>query len=157
MSDTPLDTFFTKYESEGKYKYNKNTPINEEFGNCQAYHQVRLEYRNAAYGTDLNDLNAWKHLCQIIGINPVPEKLKECRKAVKKTNVNLMDLLETKRTGDLVTVFESQKALSVYTKRTGKYFPKEQAHAGGILKYLLRKINNPYMKGPSAGGDGGGR
>ncbi|KAF8989173.1 hypothetical protein BDQ17DRAFT_1414478 [Cyathus striatus] len=153
MSDTPLDTFFTKYESEGKYKYNKNTPINEEFGNLfraygwkgQAYHQVRLEYRNAvveqfnsAYGTDLNDLNAWKHLCQIIGINPVPEK-QRMQKGCKENECQPHGSFGDEKNGRPGYCFESQKALV-------EVFPKEQAHAGGILKYLLRKINNPYRR-----------
>jgi hypothetical protein len=27
-----------------------------------------------------------------------------------------------------------------YTNNMGKYFPRENAHAGGILRYLLRTI-----------------
>jgi len=40
-------------------------------------------------------------------------------------------------------VFDSEKDLSEYTISSGKYFPKENAYAGGLLRFLLRQIMNP--------------
>jgi hypothetical protein len=34
---------------------------------------------NDLYGTDVGDLNSWQNLCHVLGIDPVPTKLKECR------------------------------------------------------------------------------
>lgn len=42
-----------------------------------------------------------------------------------------------------MTVFVSEKKLSEYTKSTGKFFPRDNAYAGGLLKYLLRRIMDP--------------
>lgn len=60
------------------------------------------------------------------------------------THVNLSDLLDTTRQGTRVHVFASEEELRVYTKRTGRIFPKEEAYAGGLLKYLLREIFGTY-------------
>ena len=59
-------------------------------------------------------------------------------------NVNLSDLLDTTRQGTRVHVFASEEELRVYTKKTGRIFPKEEAYAGGLLKYLLREIFGTY-------------
>lgn len=59
-------------------------------------------------------------------------------------NVNLSDLLDTTRQGTRVHVFVSEEELRVYTKKTGRIFPKEEAYAGGLLKYLLREIFGTY-------------
>ena len=34
--------------------------------------------------------------------------------------------------------------MKVYTKKTGRVFPREEAYAGGLLKYLLREISGTY-------------
>lgn len=57
--------------------------------------------------------------------------------------VNIVDLIDTPVTRKPVVHFETERALSEYTKRTGKFFPAENAHAGGLLKFLLRKIMAP--------------
>jgi hypothetical protein len=59
------------------------------------------------------------------------------------THVNIVDLVDRRNTGQPVRVFQSEEALSAYTKQTGKFFPKENAYAGGLLRFLLRRINNP--------------
>lgn len=37
-------------------------------------------------------------------------------------------------------LFTSLDELSEYTIENGKFFPKESAYAGGVLKFLLREI-----------------
>ncbi len=59
---------------------------------------------------------------------------------VRQTHVNLVDLVDTQRTGVAVEVFSSLGQLQVYTRETGKVFPKKDAYAGGLLRYLLREI-----------------
>lgn len=60
------------------------------------------------------------------------------QKEIKKIHVNLVDLMTT--SGGDVELFPSSSKLSKYTIHTEKFFPKESAHAGGVLKFLLRKI-----------------
>lgn len=59
---------------------------------------------------------------------------------MRQTHVNLVDLVDTRGTGRPVKVFNSLKKLQDYTIRTEKFFPKEDAKAGGLLRYLLREI-----------------
>jgi hypothetical protein len=64
---------------------------------------------------------------------------------VLHTHVNLSDLLDSVRTGSPVKIFATHSDLANYTRSQGRYFPKEDAYAGGLLKYLLREIENNTM------------
>ena len=63
---------------------------------------------------------------------------------LKGKYVNLVDLVDRHHTGKAVSQFESLEKLQLYTVQTGKYFPKESAYAGGVLKHLLREILNKH-------------
>lgn len=63
--------------------------------------------------------------------------------------VNLVDLVDTGSTGRRVVQFETLEDLKDYTISTAKFFPKESAYAGGMLKFLLREILNGYAGGSS--------
>ncbi|KAI0931502.1 hypothetical protein AcW2_000377 [Taiwanofungus camphoratus] len=98
---------------------------------------------NSTYGTDVRDLGAWQRFCKAIGIVPVPEKMEECRKAVDRTHVNLVDLIDVKESDGKVQLFATEKKLSEYTLATGKIFPRKTAYAGSFLRCLLRHIVDP--------------
>ncbi|EUC59456.1 autophagic vacuole formation-like protein, putative [Rhizoctonia solani AG-3 Rhs1AP] len=98
---------------------------------------------NAIYGTDHESLAAWQSLCRVLNLTNVPDKLEACRRLVQSMHVNIVDLVDTPATQAPVTHFPSEAALSTYTIKSGKYFPKESAYAGGLLRYLLRNIDNP--------------
>ena len=119
---------------------------------------------NDLYGTDEKDLNSLQNLCHILNFEPAPEGLKEYREVsicrvpfimawiaetdddqrVRQTHVNLVDLVDTPRTGASVKVFPNLKKLQVYTIKNEKYFPKEDAYASGLLRFLLREILHSY-------------
>ncbi|OJA12927.1 hypothetical protein AZE42_09298 [Rhizopogon vesiculosus] len=156
-TQTPLDKFFAKYP---EFDYNSSASASREFYRMcnkfgwgkedderQCAHNdfkdALVQQFNHIYGTDADDLASWNTLCQIVRVSPIPDTLKSCRKAVKKTHVNIVDLIDTKMTGEPVTVFASELKLSEYTKQTGKIFPRDNAYAGGLLRYLLRRIMNP--------------
>jgi hypothetical protein len=61
--------------------------------------------------------------------------------AVQKKHVNLVDLVEGSKTE--VRIFKTEQELSEYTRETGKFFPKEDAADGGILRALRRHILVP--------------
>lgn len=63
---------------------------------------------------------------------------------VVKTHVNLVDLLDGYRTQSSVHHFRSEAELRAYTIENMRYFPKEDAYEGGLLKWLLREIHNSY-------------
>ncbi|KAG6867588.1 hypothetical protein C0993_000809 [Termitomyces sp. T159_Od127] len=101
---------------------------------------------NYMYGTDVNSLKSWTALCHVLQITPVPEELHACREAVKAVYVNLVDLVDHRQTGEPVMLFDTEAELSAYTCENKKFFPKESAYAGGLLKYLLRHILIPRKR-----------
>jgi hypothetical protein len=56
-------------------------------------------------------------------------------------HVNLVDLVQGFRAN--IRIFKSEKELSDYTKETRKFFPKEDAVDGGVLRALRRHILVP--------------
>ncbi|KAG8220562.1 hypothetical protein J3R82DRAFT_3295 [Butyriboletus roseoflavus] len=136
--------------------------------NSTALTVARVEFNDALvqefnfiYGTD-SDLAAWQNLCEAIDILPIPDNIEECQKVsparveqaqiadtylkrVWDAHVNIVDLLESARTGTRVQQFTTLEELRVYTKQQGKMFPKESAYTGGLLKELLREIINEYF------------
>lgn len=54
-----------------------------------------------------------------------------------------MDLVDAQGTGAHVATYPTEIALAKYTKKTRKIFPRENAQAGGLLKFLLRQIMHP--------------
>ncbi|TDL17498.1 hypothetical protein BD410DRAFT_696001, partial [Rickenella mellea] len=163
-----LDAFFARYPLFSSY--DPSAPATTEFRRMcrffrwggyddekrkarELFQDALTQEFNEIYGTDVNKLASWQALCRILEISPVPDKLKECRAVVRQTHVNIVDLVDTQRTSERVNVFPSALELSVYTKETEKYFPRENAYAGGLLRYLLRQIMNPESAGPSGEGE----
>ena len=79
---------------------------------------------------------------------------------VTSTHANLVDLVGN----GTVRIFNSVEELSDYTRTEGKIFPREEAYAGELLRYLLRHIMDPSKdsrRGPGRRGQrsrgGGGR
>jgi len=67
-------------------------------------------------------------------------------------HVNLVDLVDSQRTGKPVKLFASLEDLRAYTLQTRNIFPKEtRAYQGGLLKELLREITNTYFGGRGPG------
>ncbi|KZV62992.1 hypothetical protein PENSPDRAFT_590545, partial [Peniophora sp. CONT] len=97
---------------------------------------------NVKFGMDVNSLDSWQALCKDAGVSPIPSTLRECRKAVVASHVNLVDLLSART--QLVRRFSSEEELAEYTRSSKKYFPIETAYHSGILYWMLRQINNKY-------------
>jgi hypothetical protein len=109
---------------------------------------------NGLYGTDSTDIQNWHRLCVAVCIEPLPATIAKCKEVffvshknvlvsksvqkIKAIHVNLVDLVSS--SGHEVVLFPSLKELRLYTIESGKFFPKESAYAGGILKFLLREI-----------------
>jgi len=140
---TSLEVFFSQHP---KFQYQPtNSPVLEFNRLFQMY---RREFQNAMtgefndlYGSDEHDINNWYKLCNVLRINPVPDTLQRCRAAVLRKHVNLVDLVHGSKVE--VRLFKTEKQLSEYTKETEKYFPKESARDGGVLRALRRRILAP--------------
>ena len=56
-----------------------------------------------------------------------------------RAHVNLVDLVDVFGTGRLAKAFRKGKAAGEYTRRTGKYFPRDDKDAGDLLNFLLQR------------------
>ncbi|EFR04891.1 hypothetical protein MGYG_07893 [Nannizzia gypsea CBS 118893] len=108
------------------------------------------------YGTEASKLQNWQSLCREVGLSE-PKTITQCKKvyrvfsqllrlmlkiskALAKVHVNIIDLIDARRTGAPVTIFRRVQELRQYTQKTQKIFPKEVAKQDGFLKALLRGI-----------------
>ncbi|KAG8769066.1 hypothetical protein FRC12_005188 [Ceratobasidium sp. 428] len=131
-----------------QFKTLKKTPQwKENTGRQPINYKLALVLQfNETYGTDQNDTASWQNLCRVLQIEDVPEDITSCKKIVKSTHVNFVDLVEMPNTQRPVKHFKSCVSLSWYSKKKDKIFPRDEAKAGGILKYLLRPIDTVPAK-----------
>ncbi|KAB8596098.1 hypothetical protein FH972_025807 [Carpinus fangiana] len=153
-----LREFFSLYPT---FSYNPGAPSTDEFYRMcktfgwkrdnparesayQSFQDALVSAFNYIYGSDANDLASWRGLCAALEISPVPTNVQDAKIAFESVHVNLVDLVDTGRTGIKVRKFASVNDLRVYTRNSGKIFPREHAYAGGMLKHLLREISGTY-------------
>lgn len=67
--------------------------------------------------------------------------------------MNLVDLVDSPRTGLPIDIFPTLAELQDYTIRTGKFFPREDVYAGSLLQHLLRDILRPQLVSTSVDHD----
>ncbi|KAI9870699.1 MAG: hypothetical protein M1830_003907 [Pleopsidium flavum] len=99
-----------------------------------------IEEFQTHWGTDTSSLEIWQALSAEVGITPAPSSITQCKKALSKAHVNIVDLIDCRRAGTAVHRFPSERALRAYTQEMNKFFPKEAAKRDGFLKVLLRGI-----------------
>ncbi|TWU71430.1 hypothetical protein ED733_002233 [Metarhizium rileyi] len=92
------------------------------------------------YGTDESKLETLQRLCEKLELYPVPASVTACKKAIKKVHVNIIDFIDSERTGEPVHKFRSVRQLAQYTQDNDKFFPKKQAKKNNLLRFLLRGL-----------------
>ncbi|KAH9173555.1 hypothetical protein EDB89DRAFT_704049 [Lactarius sanguifluus] len=126
----------------------------------EKFHSAMKKEFDDLYGSDEKDINNWLKLCFVLRIDPAPDTLRSCRtvscpfserpckrkrlcilQAVRRKHVNLVDLVRGSK--EEVQIFKTEKELSEYTMETEKFFPKEDAQDGGVLRALRRHILAP--------------
>ncbi|KAG9090987.1 hypothetical protein FS749_000156 [Ceratobasidium sp. UAMH 11750] len=136
-----MDEFYRMCDKFWPNREDKDNPKRQEARD--GFRDALTQQFNAIYGTNKKSLTAWQNLCDVLQLADIPDNLKECRELVQSTYVNIVDLVDVPVTQIPVEHFGGEQELSDYTKRTGKYFPKENAYAGGLLRFLLRQIDEP--------------
>lgn len=89
-----MDAFFATYpsfthEPEASY-FTEFNRLLEHYGWSEKAHARRKALKrfrtaltvefNTRFGTDHKDLEAWQNLCVVLGLEPVPESITQCRK-----------------------------------------------------------------------------
>ncbi|KIM27376.1 hypothetical protein M408DRAFT_330080 [Serendipita vermifera MAFF 305830] len=116
---------------DGKDKM-KASARQKEWGKC-----FRSEF-SQHYGQDASSLSGWQSLCNEVGLDPIPQSVEACKMALKgKVWVNIVDLVDCRRTGTKVKCHETRGHLRHYTKFNKKIFPKVEAKKNGFLTALL--------------------
>ncbi|KAH8998353.1 hypothetical protein EDB86DRAFT_2912760 [Lactarius hatsudake] len=140
---TPLETFFSQYPNFQPESSNSPVVEFDRLGKHarEKFHSAMKKEFDKLYGSDETDINNWLKLCFVLRIDPAPSTLRNCRNAVLRKHVNLVDLVHGSKKE--VQIFKTEKELSEYTIATEKYFPKEDAQDGGVLRALRRQILAP--------------
>ena len=91
---SPLQQFFDGYPT---FSYDPQQPASSEFqrlakaqgwgkksqARAQAYAAFKdalVAQFNANFGVDENSLTGWQALCEVLGVEPIPQTVKEARK-----------------------------------------------------------------------------
>jgi hypothetical protein len=86
-------------------------------------------------------IQGFRDLCSEIGIPP-GNSIEECKKHLKSTLVNIVDLIDARRTRTTVMVWDDFDAFRDYTLQDGHRINKEEAKKGqGFLASLLQDFS----------------
>ncbi|KAB8297279.1 hypothetical protein EYC80_002638 [Monilinia laxa] len=156
-TETPLDIFFRSFPT---FNYDASLPPATSYANLQrhegwphksaqskdAWNRYQEALQNELhlwFGAE-NDLTAWHALCRAIGIDELPKTCEQCKEVVRRTHVNIVDLIAWGRSNreEKASTFRDLEALRVYTKSTRKIFHNTPDDEGGniVLRHLLRRI-----------------
>jgi len=93
--------------------------------------------------TEEQQLKGYRDLCDEIGIPP-GNCIDECKKHLRSTLVNIVDLIDARRTGSAAMVWQDFDAFRTYTLQDEHRINKEEAKRGeGLLASLLQNFRLP--------------
>ncbi|CVK88630.1 uncharacterized protein FMAN_04801 [Fusarium mangiferae] len=170
-TDHPVDLFFANFKG---FDHQRSKPFYDEFDRMcdhfgwsdaeatEPWYNFRIaliqEFTYVFGENDRNLLN-WQKMFKTIGL-PEPTSLSEAYTVMRPIRVNLIDMLESSRTGEPVQRFKALKDLSHYSYEQNKNFPrpprsprrkrkdpKPKTYSSGLLKMMLREISfqNQYL------------
>ncbi|KAG6091188.1 hypothetical protein E4U31_007316 [Claviceps sp. LM219 group G6] len=150
----PMDRFFQRYDqfdydphSEvwgefrhlcGFFGWLRNSP--EENAARNLFQQALVDEFGAIYGENDEQLDVLQQLCRKLEIDPIPQSITACKKAIKGVYVNIVDFIDCERTGEPIHKFASLADLRRYTKKNRKVFPRRQAKRSLLLRFLLQVL-----------------
>lgn len=131
------------YFSPSGNKIKEEGIIEEEGGageNCTGQ-LLALESKGEADedGSPMAELMGFQAMCRDVGQQP-GNTIDECKTTLRATLVNIVDLIDTHRTGQAVQVWTDFESFRAYTTRPDKTMPLEQAKEDDLLKCFLKKI-----------------
>lgn len=96
--------------------------------------------------TEEQKLQGYQSLCHEIGIPP-SDSLVECKRRLKSTLVNIVDLIDARRTGVEIRVWHDFEAFRAYTLQDKHRINMHEAKQGeGFLASLLQHLRSPRRR-----------
>ncbi|KAG5809023.1 hypothetical protein H9Q71_006554 [Fusarium xylarioides] len=171
FTDHPVDLFFANFKG---FDHQRIKPFYDEFDRMcdhfgwsdaeatEPWHNFRIaliQEFTYVFGENERNLLNWQKMFKTIGL-PEPTSLSEAYTVMRPIRVNLIDMLESSRTGEPVQRFEALEDLSRYSYAEHKIFPrpprsprrkrkgpKPKTYSSGLLKMMLREISfqNRYL------------
>lgn len=90
-------------------------------------------------GSAMAELMGFQAMCKDVGQQP-GNTVDECKTILRATLVNIVDLIDTHRTGQAVQVWTDFESFREYTMRPDKTIPLEQAKDDELLRCFLKKL-----------------
>ena len=88
-------------------------------------------------------LQGYQALCREVGVDP-SDSVVECKRTLKNTLVNIVDLIDARRTGKPVEVWDSFEEFRAYTLQDDKRIDIQEAKRHpGYLASLLQRLSRP--------------
>lgn len=104
--------------------------------------------------TEEEILKGYQTLCQEVQIPP-SDSVVECKKNLKKTLVNIVDLIDARRTRKEVKVWDDFEAFRNYTLQDEHRINRDEAKQdGGYLESLLQHLRGPRRRRRRSGRNG---
>ncbi|GAQ06271.1 hypothetical protein ALT_3592 [Aspergillus lentulus] len=143
--------FFTDFPD---FKSNPDASVSDEFNRLANYRKwktgsktwrkmwnrcMALEY-DRLLGQNLSGLQNWQQLCEELDLKGPFTSIKQCKKALSKIYVNIVDLLDCRILKKKPTKFPNLRALEKYTRESGRVFSRHLAKQDKLLRVLLRKL-----------------
>ncbi|KAG5939810.1 hypothetical protein E4U60_000742 [Claviceps pazoutovae] len=149
----PIALFFGRYQ---QFNYDPHSKVWDEFNRLanffhwqegskknkarNLFRQALVDEFGANYGESDNKLDVLQRLCQKLEIDPMPQSITACKKAINGVYVNIVDFIDCERTGEPIHKFASLGQLRKYTMKEKKYFPRKQAKRSLLLRSLLKLL-----------------
>ena len=97
-------------------------------------------------GEEEKSLQGYQALCREVGIDS-SDSVVECKRNLKNTLVNIVDLIDARRTGKRVEVWDSFEAFRAYTLQDEKRIDIQEAkRPPGYLASLLQRLSKPRSR-----------
>lgn len=101
----------------------------------------------------LAELMGFQAMCRDVGQEP-GNNLDECKTALRATLVNIVDLIDSHRTGQPVQVWTDFESFRAYTMRSEKTMPLDEAKKDELLTCFLKKIRSGGCRSRGRAGRG---
>ncbi len=137
-----------------EYTRQRTIAIKEEL-ELHYFSQQRLgDFNEEELSAEEKTLQGYQSLCREVGIDPSGSVV-ECKRNLRNTLINIVDLIDSRRTGKRVEVWDSFEEFRAYTLQDEKRIDLcEAKRPPGYLASLLQRLSGPLSRNKRNGSRG---